>query len=173
MNDWSRNRPQVPAAKASEIPLQSPTGTYVKPWYRKHFWFIGSFGTMLFLVIMAGIVTPALTGSPHITVRLRTSGDVPMSVSPSELKLSDLPKGQKIEKTFQLTNKGDDAYVTVLQVNSAPPGVSMTWRLPGDGDRGALVPAHTTIQGTVIIESQNVDSGGFDMRVAFVSSKAQ
>jgi len=176
MNDWSRDRPPEPPPAQDEIPLQTPVGTYTKPWYKKNGWILGPLAIVVFLIVIAAVVTPALTGSPNVTIRLRTDGEVPLSISPSELKLSKLPKGQTVELDFKVTNKGKDpATVQIIKVNSGPPGVTLAWTLDGKGvetNASDPIPPGATVPGKLTVVSENVDSGSFEMRVVFSSKKA-
>src|SRR4051812_21817344 len=170
MNEWSRERPQEPEPPQDEIPLLSPVGSYSKPWYKKHGWILGPFVIVLVLILGAAIITPALTGSPDVKLRLKAIGPVPLSLSPSSLQLKHLPKDQDVELVFSVTNKSTrPALIHVQPRGAGPSGVTSNWLIDGQPalNGSVRVEANSTVPGKLVVNSKNTDSSGFDIDVFF------
>jgi hypothetical protein len=177
MERWSRDAAaRYEVRLRDDIPLQTPMGTYRKPFLKKHGWTLGPMAIVIVLGLVAAFFTPDAKGSPTIVFNFRTDGDVPLEASESEMKAWVFVKDEPREMRLFLTNKGTQpAQIRVASMPASVTGVSTCWRL-GNDERcgvdalGILAPGERQPV-TATMRSKNIDSSEFDITVIFVSSR--
>jgi hypothetical protein len=177
MNRWSRDAtPRFEMPLRDDIPLQTPMGTYVKPWWKKHGWTLGPIAFVIAIGLIAAFFTPDPKGSPTIIFNFRTDGDVPLDASRDAMKAWVLIRDEPREMGLYITNKGNEpAQVRVTSMPASLNGVNICWRLGfnqscGVRELGILAPGERQPV-IVTIRSQNIDASEFDLTVYFVSTR--
>jgi hypothetical protein len=179
MERWSRDAaPRYESLPPDEIPLQTPMGSYSKPWWKKHGWTLGPIVTIVVIGLIAAFFTPDPKGSPTLIFHFRTDGGVPLETSTDQMKAWIFVKDQPREMGLFLTNRGNvPAQVRVASSPESVNGVNICWRLrssdrcgtTGSGPLGVLAPGERQAV-TVTITADNSDSSQFDITVYFAST---